>query len=97
MGKLPTALHRAARQTGYSVNHASTEERDLHSQTAEALSDLHLATEDNQTTVANLITTNHTLTDQVVNLTQHMADKDSEISKLCKFMEELTLQFKTAN
>eukprot|EP00957_Ditylum_brightwellii_P089209 6793760-Ditylum_brightwellii.AAC.1 len=85
-------LQTAARNTGHSTNLVKAEEHDedLHHCTAEALVNLAEATTSDRTEVAYLPTVNADLSQQVINLTEQVKDKDSELTSMRKSIDDLT-------
>eukprot|EP00957_Ditylum_brightwellii_P050977 3866103-Ditylum_brightwellii.AAC.1 len=63
---------------------------DSHKRTADALSQLYAATEEDCMMVSNLTDTNQHLTEQVANLTTKLTMKDEEIKAMKKSIDNLT-------
>eukprot|EP00957_Ditylum_brightwellii_P154008 11721986-Ditylum_brightwellii.AAC.1 len=85
-------LQTAARNAGYSATLVETEDHneDLHHHTAEALANLAEAMTSDRTAVANLSTVNTDLSQQVINLTKQVKDKDTKLTAMHKSIDNLT-------
>eukprot|EP00957_Ditylum_brightwellii_P183976 14013867-Ditylum_brightwellii.AAC.2 len=73
-------------RTGYFANNVSHE---MHTQLA--IMQLAAATEEDCSTVSNLLEANSQLVDQVANMARQMDHKDEAITELCKNIQQLNV------